>query len=309
MYGAFAWRAPEAHPPLKVALGVWPGSETLIVGRESGRLDGSRIKLVEMAWSSAAMRTFSNRVVDVAVLSLDQMLRLRESGHDVRAIAVMDFSAGADSLLVHGDVKSAGDLRRKRVGAELRSGGIYLLARALAREGMTLADVDIVPLNQGEMETAFTEGELDAVTASEPWSSRLRAAGAVSIFDSRETPRELCRVLAVMGELLERRPDDLAYLLKVHFASREELLSGPPSLALGAVCRRHALPLEDFRKELARLEMPTKEDNFRLLGGVTPELESNLKRVMENMLGDKLLVTRPSIANWATIEILEESVK
>jgi len=304
-YGAFAYHAPEAKPPLKVAVGVWPGSETLILGRETLRLDPRKIKLVEMAWSSAAMRAFSNDVVDAAVLTLDEVLRLRESGHDVHAVLVMDFSAGADAVLARKDIASVAGLRGKRIGAELQTAGIYLLARALETAGLTLSDVEIVPMNQAEMETAFVEGEVDAVTASEPWVARLRKTGVVSLFTSAATPQELCRVLAVRAGVLADRQESLKHLVKVHFASQADLLTGPPSPALGAVCRRLGLSLEDLRKEVSYLNTPTVEENRKLLSGDSPEFQNIVNKVQNNMIRNQLIRHDPPAGEWITAELLE----
>ncbi|HYF36119.1 MAG TPA: ABC transporter substrate-binding protein [Prosthecobacter sp.] len=143
-------------------MGVWPGMETLTLARESRQLPLQGLNFVELSWTSATMMAFENRVVDGAVVTLDEMLRLQSSGHDITAVLVVGASRGGDAIAARPEIRSLDHLRGKRIGVELRAAGEYLLTRALETVGMTLKDVTIVPINLAEAETAFDERELDA---------------------------------------------------------------------------------------------------------------------------------------------------
>ena len=122
----------ERFEPMRVAVGIWPGAETLVLAREHGLLPENRFRLMELTWASAIRRAFDNGVVDAAVLSFDSAVRLLEQGEALRVIYVMDESQGADAVLVRDETTAVEDLRGKRVGVDLLGVGRHLLAAAPA---------------------------------------------------------------------------------------------------------------------------------------------------------------------------------
>jgi NitT/TauT family transport system substrate-binding protein len=72
-------------------------------------------------------------------------------------------------LLDSGAVRSIADLRGKRVAvASLRSGAESLVAHVLARGGLSVDDVDLVPLGYPDQLVAFANRNLDAANIIEP---------------------------------------------------------------------------------------------------------------------------------------------
>ena len=96
---AFTWVPPKKVPAPILSVCVWPGTESLIVARETGLLPREKINFVEMSWSSASMRAFGNRAADVLVLSLSETLLLHELGNPFRVILAIDSSNGADAII------------------------------------------------------------------------------------------------------------------------------------------------------------------------------------------------------------------
>lgn len=306
LYGTFTWHPPEEIRPLKVAIGIWPGSETLVYARETGLLPREEVQLVEMSWSSASKVAFANRVVDAAVVSLDEVLRLLESRSDVRVVMVVGFSRGGDALLARPGIKSLTELRGRRIGAELNSVGSFVLSTALEEAGMPEGSVEPVAMNLAEMETAYMAGELDAVVTGEPWTTRLKSKGAVELFSSRHMNRDVCRVLVVREEILVDRPDDIVRLVSAHFQARPLLQSGGDAKALTIIKRRLGVSDEDYKVVMSNMEMPDPGENLRMLGGALPTLGLLADSVAKKMVRQKLLVASPQAEDWITAECLTE---
>ncbi|WP_050025954.1 ABC transporter substrate-binding protein [Verrucomicrobium sp. BvORR034] len=306
LYGTFTWHPPEEIRPLKVAIGIWPGSETFVYARETGLLPREEVQLVEMSWSSATKVAFANRVVDAAVVSLDEVLRLLESRNDVRVVMVVGFSQGGDALLARTGVKSLAELRGRRIGAELNSVGSFVLSTALEDAGMPEGSLDPVAMNLAEMETAYMAGELDAVVTGEPWTTRLKAKGAVELFSSRHMNRDVCRVLVVREEILVERPDDIVRLVSAHFQARPLLQSGGDAKALKIIKRRLGVSDEDYKVVMSNMEMPDAGENLRMLGGELPTLRSLANSVAKKMVRQRLLAASPKAEDWMTAEFLKE---
>jgi NitT/TauT family transport system substrate-binding protein len=275
---ALVWPEPKERAPFSLAVGVWPGMETLTLARESKDLALEGVNFIELSWTSATMMAFENRVVDGAVVTLDEMLRLKFSGHRIKAVLVLGDSRGGDAIVARPEFATLLSLRGKRVGVELRACGEYVLTRALNSVGMTMSDVVVVPLNLAEAESAFEQGELAAVVTMDPWRTRLMEKGARVVFDSQQLSLDLHRVLVVREDLLDNRQKVLAKLVDTHFKSLESLgqnVAGDEGMA--AVLRRERLTEEQFFDSLRAIRMFSREENALLLkpgpAGLVPILE------------------------------------
>ena len=132
-------------------------------------------------------------------------------------VQVTDCSAGADVILARHGVSSSADLRGARIGVELASLGVYVLARCLEKSGLDLVDAKVVSMDQTSMENAFRLGELDAVVTYPPVSTKLLRDGKANLlFSSAEIPGEVIDVIAVEAVLNSRRPKDVAKLVRAH---------------------------------------------------------------------------------------------
>jgi NitT/TauT family transport system substrate-binding protein len=223
------------------------------------------VTIMDMPWPSATMRAFENGAADVAVLTLDEMLRLAERGHEIRAVLVLDVSNGADGIVARPGISSVKDLKGCRVGVGLTSIGSYLLARALDKEGLGLADVQIVPLNVAESAGAFLEQSLDAVVTSEPFRTKVLENGGVELFNSKQLPGEIVRVLAVRAEVLESRTPALKQLADGHFKGLEKLHEGAPENAIEAIARREGFSVQRLREVFTLMHQPDRAENLKML--------------------------------------------
>lgn len=293
---ALLWPEAVDKKPFALAIGIWPGMETLTLAREHGRLPEQEVNFVELSWTSATMMAFENRVVDGAVVTLDEMLRLKAGGHAIKAVLVLGTSSGGDAVLARSHTGSLKELRSRRIGVEMRASGEYLLSRGLAEAGMTLADVELVPLNLAEAETAFEMNEVDALVTMDPALSRLTGhADSHAIYDSRRIPGGICRVLVVREDFLETRGDILRKLVSIHFDLLKVLHAGGGQPGMDAVLRREQLSKAQFARSLERLSSFSRDANLRLLDHGPSGLEPVLKEMAAFMAAQGLLEAEPPV--------------
>ena len=102
-------------------------------------------------------------------------LAVLNAGIDVRLVAdiIQDGMPGyhSETWLVKTDsgIKTAADLKGKRIATGRGSIGHYLLLRVLEREGLTPNDVTIVFLSPGDAKAAFNSGAVDAWVTWNPY--------------------------------------------------------------------------------------------------------------------------------------------
>ncbi len=250
--GALLLPVTEQGKPLMVAVGLWPGAEPWVLAREQGELDPSRVRLVEINWTSAAMRAVGNRVVDAAILSLDEVILQVRQGYPLKVVMVTDISRGADVVLVKPGIRSVTDLRGRRVGYEPRTAGAWLLGRALAEAEVGLGEIHPVVLNPTETQEAFDKLPIDAIVCTEPWPLRLDRLRP--IYDSSRPGAAVVRVLAVHVAALTEHREALMQLVQTHGRWAERLRTG--GAALAPVLRREGVSAEGFRDTLTKMDMP-----------------------------------------------------
>ncbi len=301
---AAALPRPSQSEALKLALGLWPGVETLVVAREKGRLPKENVQLIAMTWPSAAMRAFGNGAVDAAVLTLDEVLRLREGGYDLRVMMVMDVSAGGDVVLGGADVRSPADLRGKRVGVDLRSSGRVLLQSALQSAGVSGRDVEMVPLNPSEVAAAMKERRVDAVVLAEPWATRLRRTGGNEVFDSRQLKWPMYRVLVASSRAVRSQRTELQRVMAAHFEASTVFHSNFEDPALTTVLRREGVSLEEFKDCMTRVKLIDREAGAHLMAP-KGALEAHSAALEAWMCEVGLLEGRTLDSVWLDASLLE----
>ncbi|WP_395748497.1 ABC transporter substrate-binding protein [Prosthecobacter sp.] len=282
------WPESGYQRPLSIAVNIWPGAEGLVMACDEGNTSEQRINTVEMSWPTAVMGAFRKRVVDAAVVTLDEMIRLEADGAKPRAILVLGISRGGDAVVGHAGLESMRSLRGKNVGVELKSAGEYLLWEALRGQGMSFNDVHVVPLNLAESEDAYDEKDLDAVVTSDPWCLRLKEKGAAVLHDSSGMDLKLSRVLVVREEALKTYERELRFLVSACLAHNAELKL-PENAGRDAALRREGFDQGQWRRSLTRVHLPDAAENLRLMRPGKGGLVECVNDMIQNMLLDGLL--------------------
>lgn len=125
---------------------------------------------------------------DLATNAETQVLRESLKQPDLRIIMTV---AEGDYRIVarrSSGIQSVADLKGKRVGTWVQSSAGYFLARMLATEGMTLADVQVDEIfPQTALSEAIAEGRVDAISIWEPYSENaVHALGSDAVTLSGE---------------------------------------------------------------------------------------------------------------------------
>ena len=202
--------AVEKQEPVNLGTVVWVGYEPLYLGREKGFINKKEVKLVEFLSASQVLRAYRNGLIDVAALTLDEVMILLDEGFDPSIFLVMDVSNGADVILVQKKYTSFRQLKGKRIGYENTAVGAYILSRALKINNLESKDIELVSMGVNETENALINNLVDAVVTFEPIKSKLLEHGYNEVFSSREIPDEVIDVLVVRKDKLPHKK----YVLK-----------------------------------------------------------------------------------------------
>ena len=280
----------KPDPPLRVGTSLWPGHAPFFLARKLGYLKGKPLKLVEYLSMPEILRGLQDGAVELAALTGNQFLRLSERLPGLRAVLVMDYSAGGDVLLAQRGI-SAADLPGKRTGVEPNSKGAYFLYRALDHLGHDPSKLQLEPLRSYHHEDHFNTRQVDALVTSEPYRTTLLAQQAELLFDSSTIKSEMPGLLVVHERELDERGGLIKELVTAWVRAHDYLLE-KTSEASALLAPRYGVEAADFEKMLEVIAFPSLGENRQLLAGQRPGLATQLEEIQGHMLRHGLLKAR-----------------
>ncbi len=175
--GAALPRAASAE--VKVGVSDWPGWVAWYVAEQKGffKKHGADVKLVWFANYTDSISALSAGQLDANSQTWSDTMGPLAKGLPLKTVLVNDNSAGNDALLVGPKIKSFADLKGKTVALEEFSVSHFVLATALARNGMKPSDVKITNLSAGDAAAAFIAGRVDAAVVWNPWIDNIVKSG------------------------------------------------------------------------------------------------------------------------------------
>jgi NitT/TauT family transport system substrate-binding protein len=265
---------------MRVGSIVFPGYETLFLGRELGLLDARQVRLVELLANTDTLRALAAGQLEAAALTLDELMTARADGVDLRAVLVFDESAGADVVLAKAPV-TLQTLQDRRVAVEDGAMGAVMLSALLKAAGLTPHQIRKVPMTLDRSEALFQSAEVDVVVTAEPWAARLEKVGARRIFDSQAIPGRIVDVLAVRASALQTFGPALRHLLAVHFAA-QKILRDAPARAAPLMAARLQTPTAEIASLYRGLQLPELAQNRAMLArdGAIDRTALELQQVM-----------------------------
>lgn len=127
-------------------------------------------------------------------------------GVDSTALIVGDFSNGNDGIVTKKG-KTVKDLKGQKINQVEFSVSHYLLARALAMNGMSERDVTSVNTSDADIVAAFTAPDVTTVVTWNPQLSEVMATPKVTeVFNSTQIPGEIIDMMVVNTQVLKDNP-------------------------------------------------------------------------------------------------------
>lgn len=288
-----AWLAPPPPPaPLRVAVGPWIGYEPLVLARETDDLPAS-VRLVEAVSNTESTQLLREGMVDLAGFTLDEAIRLASDGVDLRILAVLSDSRGADALVVRPGIEDLAQLRGQRVLVEDSAVGQLILDRALAEGGLSQRDIHKVQVEASYLSRRWREGDATAAVVYEPFLSELEAEGAVPLFSTATHPGLVLDVLVARTEVLESRGDDVVALLGAWDRSVAAFRE-PDALPLDILTADGRLDADGYRQALAGMAFFDLGESRRYFDGSPSPMQSSIDALVailrEGPLGADLRV-------------------
>lgn len=249
---------------------IWTGNEILAVAEHVGRLDVSQVRRVEFSSNQEILRALRNNVIESGALMLDETLVAQQDGTDLVVLAAVDSSIGSDAIVAQPAVRTLADLKGRRVGLQINSGGLQLLRRALSSAQLRVSDIYVINLPPERHVSAFASGDVDAVVSYDPMRLQLLLRGGVDLYNSSAIAGDVINVLVVRRSYLEAHPDHCRALLDAWWAGLDEFRGSAAAREWSA--HRLGLTPADLARSLTTIEFFDRARSRQMLSGSSPSL-------------------------------------
>ena len=278
----------EPQQPFRIGTNNWPGYEPLYLARHNQYWENQNIKLTEYPNNTEVLRSFRNRSIEAACVTLDEALLLKQYQIDFKIILITDISNGGDVIISRPYIQSVKELDGKRIGVESSALGAYVITRALELNDLDINQIQIKHLPVDKHISAYSDNEIDAVVTFEPIRTQLLAGGAREIFSSKEIPGEIVDVMLVRTESIQKHNKQLIHVLKGWFKAVDDLKTNSKDSAK-IISKRIKISAKDVIASYDGLKLPNLDDNKILIGGKQPIMLNNIQYLRKVMTEQNLL--------------------
>ncbi len=292
---------------LRVGAAPWPGFEPVFLAKEMEYLDSERISLFEMTTSSHVMLSFEAGQLDVAFLSLDEVITLISRGLDLKVVAILDESNGGDAIVGLPGLTTLDQLKGKRIGYENNAAGALLLAEALSRVEVSAKDIELVEVKLDEHKQAFTQEQVDALISSEPIKQTLLSLGGNNLFDSAQFPGRIVNLMVVSTQAERAHSDALVGLLKGYYKARK-FQKGRPQKAIQLMAMRLQLYTRDLAQSFEGVNFIEPVESLLRLSGAPSALNIQAEELGALMVRRGMLKQAPELDKLVSSRILERVI-
>jgi NitT/TauT family transport system substrate-binding protein len=226
--------ATPAIAEIKVGVSDWPGWVAWYVAEQKGFFKKNRadVKLVWFANYTDSISALSSGQLDANSQTWSDTMGPLAKGLPLKAVLVNDNSAGNDALMVNAKIKSFAELKGKTVALEEFSISHFVLATALARNGMSPKDVKIVNLSAGDAAAALMSDRVDAAVVWNPWVSQIEKSGkGKPLFTSKDMPGLIPDLLVAQEKAIKAKRKDLVGMIRAWFDTEKFIRENPDEAA------------------------------------------------------------------------------
>lgn len=275
---------------LRLAHLSWPGYEALSLAKNRNLYKKLDVITYRPSTAEQTFLSLKNNVVDVIALTLIHAIELQNKFDEpLLVFAILDVSHGGNVLIANKNIKTIPDLIDKRIGVAPDAFGAYFISRALGSiPNFPINKVHFVPVTIDNHYQFFLKNKVDAVATYEPAKSKILKKKGHVLFDSRKIPNEIVDVLITKKSYADNNPQLLSRLIDGYFNALE-LMKKEPDKSIEEMARYEHVSAEEYKRSLAGIHIPNREENKTLLRGKNSKLKKTAEQLLQFMKNNHIL--------------------
>jgi NitT/TauT family transport system substrate-binding protein len=224
--------APEAGT-LKMGLNPWLGYGQWHIAAKKDLfkaqgLEG--VELVNFTTDADLNAALASGQLQCGNIATHTAMNFMAAGLPIKIVLLLDVSTTADAMISDGSITDIKSLKGKQVALEEGTTSDILLNYALAQNGMTVADVQKVPMPAADAGSALIASKVPVAVTYEPYLTlAMQQNKAVKmIYSAGENKGLISDVLVVTDEFLASKPGQIVALVKAWGAAVEDYRKDTP---------------------------------------------------------------------------------
>lgn len=292
--------ASGAEKTVVMGYSAWPGWFPWKVSEEAGLFEENNAN-VELTWFDGyldSINALAAGQLDANTQTLNDTISSVAAGSDQVVVLVNDNSTGNDKIIVSEEINSVEDLRGKTIAVEEGTVDHFLLLLGLEDAGVSQDDVEIQPLETGAAAAAFAAGQVDAVGAFAPFTTKaLEREGSKELFSSADYPGAIPDHLVVSRQLLEENPEQVQVMVDTWFATLDYIDANTDE-AYEVMAKRAGVSVEEYEEYDAGTTIFSLEENLSAFesGEDMTSLPYAAEEISTFLLENGLIEEKPDLA-------------
>ncbi|MBF0384299.1 MAG: ABC transporter substrate-binding protein [Candidatus Omnitrophica bacterium] len=253
---------PKKLDMVNLAFQKWVGYGPFFLGKELGifKDEGIDLNIVDEPLDSARREAFKEGMLDAEAGTIDLLVSKLAYDTPITMVLEIDYSFGADGIVVDGTINNIFDLKGKKVGLVRDDVGEMFISYVFNENGLSLNDISSVPTSPEEIVKLFTEKEVDAVVTWEPnLSLCLKREGSRILVTTKNNPGVIIDVLSFRNEIIKNNPQLAMRLMRGWFKSLKYYRENPAESSR-IIAPHYGLKPEEYQAQVLGLRWLNYED-------------------------------------------------
>ncbi len=175
-----------------------------------------KVDLVNFTEDKDINAALASGQIDGANIATHTAMAMAAAGLPIKIVMLEDFSMAADAIIAGANIQGIPDLKGRKVAFEQGTTSDILLNYALQANGMTIADVQPVPMPASDAGSALIAGRVPVAVTYEPYLTiALHQSKDVKLlYTAGQDPGLVSDVLVVREDVLKAKPGQVLALIK-----------------------------------------------------------------------------------------------
>lgn len=265
---------------IKIGIVEWTGYDPIKIALTHDFFDDIKVEVITYPTIAEEKEAFESGLVDIACLTIPEVIESNERINDASVITILDISTGADVMVAKPYITNVKDLKGKTIALEENTLSKYILYRALQKAGLGLEDVSTIFIEYGEHQSTFSKRMIDAIITYEPTKHKLLSSGAKNIFDSSMLNREIIDVMVVRESIQLVKKEEIQKVVNGWYKSLEYMKEHNDA-SLSFLAKEMKVSKDEYTLVLEGLSIPDKTENKALLENSGEKIIEDYNRVSQ----------------------------